>query len=1286
MKMKNNFTNKALIKLLSLALCFSLLLEAAFSQSFVAYAKADVNTSSAEADASTTDEKTNTLDSDKKPDSEDNSSDGEKTDDVNNTNDSQSKSDIDGTEGSENTDNSSDSEGTPDTGSGTSDNSTSGDTSKSDGDNNSSDDKESSDKTNDKKNDTEAKEDNATDDKDSGDKTKEDETKQDDKKSDNKKPADSDKSSDGDKKKTYIEINEDNFPDKIFMAYTTENIDEDKDNKLSEKELEDIKELNLSHLEIENIKGIEYFTELTKLDLSYNHLTNIDIEKLTKLEYLDISFNNITNLDISKLTALNTFKNHANAKVLELGENNLIDLSVLDKFNLSNISECSQKYTVDENNNIILEAFDSRLITYTYSLENEGLEEAGADFHFIIMQPVEASEKASLSFDELNADESIKDILTAYDKDENNILDEAELNSITYMDLAEINYEDLSFIDYFPNLLFLNFNDEQSQTLDLEKSDKELVIYVNNEPLVRETDPADDIDNKEDMAPLTDTNTSDSTEPEAEPKLTDADDNTMDTNPAVIDDDASNDVEQYSASSEIFTITFDSAGGSLVPSQEVKYNKKVVEPQTPVREGYTFVEWQKEGKKYKFSRKVKESFTLTAVWSANTYKINYKLNGGKISDDKPTEYVSDTTVNLINPTRSKYNFGGWYLESNFKTKINKITNGFYKDLTLYAKWNKIAKPAKTKITSLKNKSKGKVTIKFNSVKNISGYEIICATDKRFKKNVRTTLTKKNSATVSGLIKGKKYYFKVRTYITDSAKEKVYGSYSSVKTVKVVKGISEANPTSTSASIKSCKVVNEADIKVTGKTSKIVKSKDSYYYLFALTSSQKSLSKLKPIAKAEKSTSFSFTAPLIDGSKNLLQSKFVIAIKKSNGKYMIISKAKYLSNPEGHAPYTFDFPVAESKKGLQDFSHTAGVNNMILNIRLDQIIASGKNGTPYKYKGKTYYFNEDLCNAYTESAAYYSHQGTVVSGILLVGYTPGKTNLIYPSARKKGFAYYAWNVKDKSSKEKLEAAITYLAEQSAIKCGDGPGIANWIVGNEVDNFDTWNYAGTSNLTKYTQIYADTVRLVYNATRSVYSKARVYVSLDHLWNMSNSGSFGSKAFLEKFNSLIKAEGNIDWHIAFHPYSVPLTETAFWKNNYISNNANTAVINMKNIKVLTDYVKKHYGSDTRIILSEIGYSATAGESVQAAAIAYAYYMTEFNPMIDSIIFRSLEDAPEEVAQGLAFGIKGRKAYDVFRYMDTPSSEKYTKFALKVIGAKSWKSIVPKFNSKKFKYMSNN
>lgn len=66
-----------------------------------------------------------------------------------------------------------------------------------------------------------------------------------------------------------------------------------------------------------------------------------------------------------------------------------------------------------------------------------------------------------------------------------------------------------------------------------------------------------------------------------------------------------------------YTVKFDTKGGSTVQSVKVKKNNKVKNPGKPTKKGYTFVEWQLDGKKYNFDSKVKKDITLVAKWKKN---------------------------------------------------------------------------------------------------------------------------------------------------------------------------------------------------------------------------------------------------------------------------------------------------------------------------------------------------------------------------------------------------------------------------------------------------------------------------------------------------------------------------------------------------------------------------------------------------------------------------------------------------------------------------------------------
>ena len=101
--------------------------------------------------------------------------------------------------------------------------------------------------------------------------------------------------------------------------------------------------------------------------------------------------------------------------------------------------------------------------------------------------------------------------------------------------------------------------------------------------------------------------------------------------------------------------------------------------------------------------------------------------------------------------------------------------------------------------------------------------------------------------------------------------------------------------------------------------------------------------------------------------------------------------------------------------------------------------------------------------------------------------------------------------------------------------------------------------------------------------------------------------------------------------------------------------------------------------VLLSEMGFTSTYGEDVQAAAFAYAYYIAENNQYIDAMILSRETDAAEEVAQGLALGLSyqnGRRKYiyDTFKYIDTGEADVYTEFARNYLGIQSWDQVITK------------
>lgn len=617
---------------------------------------------------------------------------------------------------------------------------------------------------------------------------------------------------------------------------------------------------------------------------------------------------------------------------------------------------------------------------------------------------------------------------------------------------------------------------------------------------------------------------------------------------------------------------------------------------------------------------------------------------------------------------------------------------------------------KAQITSLKYIKSGTAEVKIKKIKAVSGYEIKFATNSKFTKNVRIKTTSATTATVTSLLKGK-YYVKVRAFTKDSSGNKKYYPYGSVKKLQMRKGLALVEPTAASARIASCKIISGGKVQVESKLDHVLKSADSKYYLFALNSYQNSIpASQKPLKSVYKTKNLTFTTALNAGKPNsVLQSKFVVAVKVSGGKYKVVSKARYITNPGAIAKYKKAYPSVKSKKGLQVNTQmpadtkSLGVKHATINMPLELIIAkqqeiqSGE-VVSYNYNGKTYYFSRIIYD-FDNQVRDLCSKGIIVSSILLMRYNQELVNLIAPKGRTAGHGTYALNVETQAARQQWEATFSFLAERYSKS--KSMRICNWILSNEIDNHDSGNYAGNVSFAKYVAIYTDSFRMLSTAVHSIYSKARVFISLDHLWNIQTAANYKAKSVLDQFAKKLKKEGNIPWHIAYHAYPSPLTSPSFWANmnGQINSKLTSAVINMGNLNILTDYVKKQYGSSHRIILSEQGFTSVANkkkdEKMQSAAIAYAYYIAEFNDMIDSFILHRHVDHREEMRQGLHLGLwanstsqyeypsRKKNAWTVFKYMDTPVSTSKTNFAKAKIGITSWKAAVPGFDANKFNKM---
>lgn len=400
-----------------------------------------------------------------------------------------------------------------------------------------------------------------------------------------------------------------------------------------------------------------------------------------------------------------------------------------------------------------------------------------------------------------------------------------------------------------------------------------------------------------------------------------------------------------------------------------------------------------------------------------------------------------------------------------------------------------------------------------------------------------------------------------------------------------------------------------------------------------------------------------------------------------------------------ATYNYAFPTAQTQKGLQvkdgmeDDASNLGVKHAVVNIALNHV-ASGS-GIEYQYQGKTYYMNTGYIHELDRQIKELHNRGMVLTAVIVLQWNYQQQDLILPGARSYGYNLYGWNTQEATGKQHLEAICSFLANRYA---APDMGVVNWICGNEVNAWKDYHYSGSVGFDQYMEYYAQAYQLLYNCVKHAYSNGRIYMSIDHTWTYNRRANcYTSKSVLDRFAQLMNQKGISDWMIAFHPYPAPELQSDFWNRTLdVIDSENSPIITMANLSYFTEYVKKNYGAGKRIILSECGFtSVTNGndrQDIQAAAIAYGYYLAEANDMVDSFVVHRQVDHSAETQQGFHLGLwtckpgstetadSKKQAYDVFKYMDTKQYMTYTKFALPLIKKNSWEQAVSGFNPAKF------
>lgn len=398
-----------------------------------------------------------------------------------------------------------------------------------------------------------------------------------------------------------------------------------------------------------------------------------------------------------------------------------------------------------------------------------------------------------------------------------------------------------------------------------------------------------------------------------------------------------------------------------------------------------------------------------------------------------------------------------------------------------------------------------------------------------------------------------------------------------------------------------------------------------------------------------------------------------------------------------------FPHPASKKGLQvqmvDDALSLGIKHAALNVNIGQLLLAPKetNGLESAVS-KQWRFSPAYVSHLDQQVKTLSDHGVVVSFILL-NYAGGNLALnkllLHPKYHPAAPNHLsAFNTTTPEGREAFRACVEFVAERYS---GQNHGrVWNYIVGNEVNSHWFWCNLGHVAMEEFADDYLKSVRLCHESVRKHSANARVYLSLEHHWNMHYPGgdetqTFAGWPFLKYFAKRARESGDFDWHLAFHPYPENLFNCETWNDKSATLTTNTPRITFRNLEMLPRFMGQpdilYRGEPRRIILSEQGFHSKPtqdGERLQAAAYCYAYFKVAQLEEIDGFIYHRHVDHGQE--GGLNLGLWSRNKasknpaepaskkliFEVFRAADTDDWQSSFRFALPIIGVSSWSDIL--------------
>jgi hypothetical protein len=388
--------------------------------------------------------------------------------------------------------------------------------------------------------------------------------------------------------------------------------------------------------------------------------------------------------------------------------------------------------------------------------------------------------------------------------------------------------------------------------------------------------------------------------------------------------------------------------------------------------------------------------------------------------------------------------------------------------------------------------------------------------------------------------------------------------------------------------------------------------------------------------------------------------------------------------------------------MVDDALALGIRHAALNVNISSLLALTESPDliPWEVEGEKIFLRPSALAGLDAQIKPLSSAGVTVT-LILLAYEPrdpaSRTLLLHPDySASAPNRLGAFNTATPQGLCVLRACFEFIAERYTRPGYPHGRAANFVVGNEVNSHWFWYNLGRASMEKLAEEYLKAVRTCHKAVRRYSSTGRVYLSLEHHWNIRYPGgdpeqTFPGRPFLDYFARRARETGDFDWHVAFHPYPENLFECRTWNDKSATFTNTTPRITFKNLEVLPKYLRRpallYEEKPRRIMLSEQGFhtpDGTNGETLQAAAYAYAWHRANSIPEIDAFILHRHVDHPGE--GGLKLGLWRRdesnpsstkpvakkEIHDVFLNADGPRWRESFAFALPVIGIRNWEDLL--------------